>query len=104
MYDTILAVLLGGAVVGAFVFFLGRFYQQRQQVLEMRNTNTTLFTRNNELINAYNTLQKAYQELENKPVSVNLSYEQLNRIGEVTAAKIDGMALTNKIIEKKDKN
>lgn len=100
----ILTAILGAGLTGTFLFLLGRLVQQRAQVLELRQTNVTLFGDNQRLQNAYNYLNEQVKKIQSGPVAAALSFDQVNRIAEVVSAKIDMRSIGGKEIKKKDVN
>ena len=98
------ATILGGGVTWGYLFLLGRFYQQRKQVLELRQTNVALFDENRQLKHAYAYLQEQVQKIQSGPVSAVISSAQVNQIAELLVAKLDFKTLNNKEISKKDVN
>jgi len=85
----VIAAILSSATTALVFYLLGRLIQQRKQVLELRQTNVTVFQDNQRLQQAYAYLQEQVKKIQSGPVAAALSFEQVNQIAEVVSAKID---------------
>lgn len=94
----ILGFVIGAVVIATFFFLGGQLIQQRRQVIEMRQTNVTLFQENQNLKAAYANLHEQVKKFQAGPVSAALSYEQIEKIAGLVAAKVDALLEKPKLV------
>jgi Tfp pilus assembly protein PilN len=98
MLTLILGVLLGLALMATICVMGGQLIQQRRQVVELRQTNVTLYQENQHLKLAcangnlaYDNLKKQVEKIQEGPIAAALSHEQIDHIASLTAAKVDAL-------------